>query len=77
MSGDATRGVRRRAAVLWGLLLMALLGQRVYSLSDVPQARANGRRFHLGQDCSAIPEGAVLETTDKPYSAARCPACAK
>ena len=45
--------------------------------SDVPHARANGRRFHLREDCPAIPEGAVLETTDKPYSAARCWACAK
>ena len=49
----------------------------VEQLRGIPDGRVNGRRFHVREDCPAIPQGAVMETTDKPYSAARCPACAK
>ncbi len=49
----------------------------VERLRDIPQGRVNGRRFHVREDCSAIAEGSAVQTTDKPYSAARCWACAK
>jgi len=41
------------------------------------EARAQAQRFHLRPNCPAIVKGAVLGTSDKPYSAARCPVCAK
>jgi hypothetical protein len=49
----------------------------VEQLRGIPQGRVNGRRFHVREDCPAIAQGSAVHTTDKPYSAARCWACAK
>lgn len=48
----------------------------VERLEAVPEGRGQITRFHTRQDCPAIPEGAVLAASDKPYSATRCHACA-
>ena len=34
-------------------------------------------RFHSSDECHEIPDGQQLVAVDRPYSAARCPACAK
>lgn len=49
----------------------------IEQVTDGPEGRATGKRFHVREDCSAIPQGAVVALTDKPYSATRCWVCAK
>lgn len=41
------------------------------------EAGAQTPHFHVRRDCPAIPAGVTLRATDKPYSAPRCPTCAK
>jgi hypothetical protein len=48
----------------------------IEQLHPVPESRGQVQRFHLRANCSAIHAGTVLAPSDKPYSAALCPACA-
>lgn len=48
----------------------------IEQLHPVPESRGQVQRFHLRATCSAIHADAVLAPSDKPYSAALCPACA-
>jgi len=43
----------------------------------LPGSTTQVHRFHVRRDCPAITAAAKMQPTDKPYSAARCPACAQ
>jgi len=49
----------------------------IEQLKPVPESRSQVQRFHLRANCPAIHPDTIIVTSDKPYSAALCPACAK
>jgi len=48
----------------------------VEQLGTLPGSAMKAQRFHVCRDCPTVTATSVLQRTDKPYSAARCPACA-